>query len=87
MEKNFCIKCETDKNISFFYFLKIKNKYKDICLSCEKKEHRNKNRDKANKYAKDYSLLNKDKISDYQKKYRLKNIDSYESYADIDTSI
>lgn len=88
MEQKICKKCNIQKNIIDFYFLKNRKNYDSICKECKKKyveNYRKANKDKVKeyrkKYFKIYRSINKDKISEQQKIYRNENKEKSNEYA------
>ena len=77
METKICKKCNKQKELKEFYFLKQKEKYRNICKECEIKknmEYQQANLKKYKEYKREYNKKyrnkNKENIKEYQKEYR-----------------
>lgn len=80
-----CTKCNVEKDYSFYYLNKSsKNGYASICKNCRNiqiKEYVLKNKDKKDKYSKEYKEKNKELIKEKNKIYYLNNKHKIQEYA------
>lgn len=88
METKICKKCNKQKELKEFYFLKQKEKYRNICKECEIKrnmEYQQANSKKYKEYKREYNKKyrneNKENIKEYQKEYRQNNKEKAKKYS------
>ena len=87
METKICKKCNKQKELKEFYFLKQKEKYRNICKECEIKKNMEyqqanlkKYKEYKREYNKNYRNEHKENIKEYQKEYREKNKKYFDEY-------
>jgi hypothetical protein len=73
LNTKFCYKCQTIKEVTFFYKNKnTKDGLKHICINCCKAEYKS-NKDKRKEYSECYYLKHKEKIQAASKKWKTNN--------------